>query len=532
MITVSQQLQFYASNEEFKHERRVVLSANFNGMRRRLGNCIRRLKEADEYDAIEKADKIRALLSTCLTSPVDFDETLFDAIGVIGREEELERRWGLGGELHAAKDYANSMTQEGSPLRKELCAIISKYLEQGKNIKIICHKKAKAYFTSLLSHAHLSSTCTIDFIHSSNDYASANLFDILIKVGPLRSLGWGAIPDAVKNSPKYKLLIQFIWAGSEDDSEYGYDPARTILLNETLCKKENQKTQGSHIKWQIDNFLPDIYVTNTNQYLLESEEQLLLPDEDYENERRSALLIQTSPDKGLLSSPEGVLSFDPNSTDPESVALRSPFEALRKQMYYIKVEIDNQAFVQVIGEEGRYSRVWKERLRNELRIAPDSICLILKNKGINLQGLRARVESWSVAPTAVIHAPMRRSHFKILIEALAIDLKILNENISDDRQWWERAWDEVRSSRGEAIQTGRKESVLIHEQTIETLRAMTTEIRERTNNGDNACIRSLQGLKGVFRFFKIIDVDEGFAAPSSEIGLISDLSSLDKWRVN
>ena len=48
--------------------------------------------------------------------------------------------------------------------------------------------------------------------------------DALVKCGPLRARGWGSAPDALLNAPRFGTLVQVVWFGSDDNSDFGFDP--------------------------------------------------------------------------------------------------------------------------------------------------------------------------------------------------------------------------------------------------------------------------------------------------------------------
>ncbi|MGC3975909.1 MAG: hypothetical protein QM771_16230 [Nitrospira sp.] len=98
--------------------------------------------------------------------------------------------------------------------------------------------------------------------------------------------------------------------------------------------------------------------------------------------------------------------------------------------------------------------------------------------------------------------------------------------------FWQLAWDEVRRSRGEAIQTGVQEQELIEEQLLVILRKLMAEIRETALAGESfgVAIPTGHDVKGRFLFRKVRGIEEGFAAPESELKVIHQLSLIDQWR--
>jgi len=56
-------------------------------------------------------------------------------------------------------------------------------------------------------------------------------FEVLIKMGPLRSKGWGSAPDAIVSAPRFGTLVQIVWAGCADEDDFGYDPVAARVGN-------------------------------------------------------------------------------------------------------------------------------------------------------------------------------------------------------------------------------------------------------------------------------------------------------------
>jgi hypothetical protein len=99
--------------------------------------------------------------------------------------------------------------------------------------------------------------------------------------------------------------------------------------------------------------------------------------------------------------------------------------------------------------------------------------------------------------------------------------------------FWELAWNEVRRSRGEAIQAGFLEQEIVSEQLLKVLRGLLPQIRENAsaNEGFSLNLPSGNEIKGGFLFFKVCGIEEGFRAPETELKVIRELNVIDQWRV-
>ena len=534
MTSASIFFDFFSSQRDFSHQRHEIESANFGALRRNLGSIIRRLGQSEDLEAADIANQMRILLFTWLTSPVRFDATILEAIQSFGSPISFEARWGLQGEYNAALYSAEQTLVESSPLRTELLAVVRKLRDDKRTFKIFCHPRAREHFDSLIVPP--ADVCLPDsaFLHSIRDYGNAEPFSALIKVGPLRSRGWGAIPDAVASSPRFETLVQLVWSGCADELGFGYDPVEPPPTNGNLGGTRGQDTLHNQVAWkkQVTHAGSDPYASRF--HTPEKDEFAAFPEPNHPGLRRRVTLLEILAGDGILYPRKaGVLSFDPTVGVHEPLDFRVPGETLLEGMFVIQTQFGDVAFGETQADESGYCRIWKQRLREELQTSPEAFCLILRNKGLDLQSLRFCVENWAEPPHAVIHAPQKRKHFQILIDALAIDPAVTKPTGLDPRPWWQRAWDEILVTRGEAIQTGRQEHGIIDQQAIEFLRSLLPEIRGRATGVEGFRLQIPPGsdLRGAFVFFKVFRIEDGFLAPETEIKVVRDLNTLEQWKI-
>lgn len=533
MTSVTSLFELLASHGDFPHERHEIASPTFGELRRSMGAIIRRLSQSEDLEATEIANSMRVLLFSWLTSPVAFDSSIQDALNSFGGSDAFETRWGLRGEFKVAIRAAGDMISESSPLRAELAGVIRTLRADGKRLKIFCHRRAREHFDTLdLSQVSVSLD-DASFLHSVRDYATADSFDALIKVGPLRSKGWGAVPDAVKSAPKFERLIQLVWSGCADDSRFGYDPVEPPSLLGTPDAPQTSETLGNQVAWEKRETKSGHDPGFSQYYDAEQDEFFSFAEPNQQGTRRRAILLEILAGDGILYPRTDVLSFDPKADDAASVGFRVPDESLLEGMFVIQSQLGEITFGETQAQESGYCRIWKQRLREELQSSPDAFCLILRNKGLDLQNLRNRVEYWAQPPHAVIHAPQQRRYFQILIDALVIDPVLTQSTGRNSRPWWQRAWDEIRVTRGEAIQTGRQEHEIVEEQKLKLLRSLLPEIRKKSVGVEDFRLAIPPGgdLSGAFVFFKVLRIEDGFLAPETEIEFVRDLSTLEQWKI-
>jgi len=533
MASASELFDFLDLNEEILHERREIDSLHFGSLRRSIGALIRHLTRSDDPEAVEISNSMRTLLFSWLTAPIAFDSTISNSLLSFGDEALFESRWGLCGEFKAAKRAASNMISEKSPLCDELALIIKTLVDKGRNFKIYCHRNARKHFDMLYPSELAVKIDDSSYLHSVRDYLATDPFDALIKVGPLRSKGWGAVPDAIKTAPNFRRLIQFVWSGTADDPSFGYDPVLPPCFTGRPAAPHAEEVLGTQVLWKINEIKIGSDPYSYQDKNIEKDEfiSLVVPDQQ-KSARYRAMLLEIPAGYGILYPQTEALSFDPNQTGESAINFRIPGESFHEGMYVIQTQNDEVSLGESLAQETGYSRIWKRRLNELLESKPEALCSSLLNKGIALQNIKKCLEYWTQPPDTVIHAPQTRRHFQILIEALEIDPTFTQMTGKDIRPWWERAWDESRVSRGEASQFGREENKLIEQRKLEILRSMLTEIQKKAIDCQNFKLISPLGadICGEFVFLKVLRIEAGFSAPDTAIRIVHNLNALEQWR--
>jgi hypothetical protein len=535
--TASSVFDFIERHEACSIKRHEIASPGFGALRRSMGSIIRKLRESQDREANEISDQLRALLFTWLTSPVVFDTAIRDALRSFGEPEAFEARWDLRGEYKAALRAAETLILVENPIREQLRTAVRELRAQGRTFKIFCHRKGRPHFDSLFVPPLDAPLGDSVFLHSVRDYRETEPFGAIIKVGPLRSAGWGAAPDALISAPRFDTLVQIVWSGCGDEPGFGYDPVAPpsdVSLNPGNTPLPNDSALVNRATWTRD-------VTRSGEdpgadfgYTPEEDEFYSFREPNQPSEKRRATLVEIVGGDGVLYPPNSaILSFDPNPHANEPLALRLLGETLTAGMFVIQTLIGDVDFGGLLAAEGRCSRVWKQRLSEEMQINPEGICRILHHNGVTLLCLRSCVEHWCEPSTTVIHAPQQRKHFQILMEALAIDSGADSPVGAHGIPWWQRAWNEVRISRGEAIQAGVHGHEAIEDQALAILNGLLPEIRQKADSspGFRLPIPPGHDLLGGFVFLSVLEVEEGFMVPEAELRVVRDLNSIEQWRL-
>jgi hypothetical protein len=201
-------------------------------------------------------------------------------------------------------------------------------------------------------------------------------------------------------------------------------------------------------------------------------------------------------------------------------------------MYIVQPLVSAVDLGTVRAGQGNYSWIWKNELARARDADAPGLFMKLVDEGIDLENLNAAIEHWCRPPTTVIHAPKRIKHFEILLRVLGFGDRIEVGANKKRVPFWRLAWDEVRRSRGEAIQAGFQEHEIVEEELQGILVKLLPAVREKARSGINfeLPIPSSNDIKGVFKFFLVSEIQEGFNAPDSVLRTVLPLETFERWR--
>lgn len=535
--TASHIFDFLERHQSFFTERHEVSTAAFDTLRRNVRAIVVSLRESEDHEGCETADYLRSSLSEWLTVPVLFDGAILAALQAFGPPDRVEARWGpkiwlaFDSALRAAQDL--QFTE--SPVRTKLQVVIRELRAAGRTFKIYCHRTARPSFESLFVPPADAPLEAAAFLHSIRNYRETDTFDTLVKVGPLRSWGWGSAPDAIKTAPRFGTLVQIVWAGCADEPGFGYDPVAppADALSHTAAPIAHDGALGNRISWTPHVTRFGDFAGAAIGYAPEEDEFQIFGKLIQPGQKRRATLVQLDGEHGILYPPHSqVLSFDPAPDARNPVGRRLPGETLREGMFVIRPMIGDVDLGGQQAEHGYFSHIWKDRLSEERRKDPDGLVARLRTAGLNLVCLPADIRNWCVAPTTVIHAPHKRKHFEILIRVLGVGLDVNGKPGRQSVPWWQSAWNEIRRTRGEAIQAGLHGQEIVEEELMVILNGLLPEIQQQAALKDGFSLQLPTGptLQGAALFNRLSLVEEGFLAPETELKFIRELNIIEQWR--
>jgi hypothetical protein len=532
-VTASEVFAFLDRHRTGEIERHVISSAYFGVLRRSTRAIATKLSEGDDDDGRDLCERLRVLLSEWLTVPVPFDQAITASLQFLGDPQAVETRWGreFRAEYETALEAAEIVALDDNPVRVRIRTLIREVRAQGQTFRIYCHRRARTHFESIVTAPDDLPLAPECFLSSVVEYREAPPFDVLIKVGPLRSRGWGSAPDALLNAPRFARLVQVVWIGCADEEDFGFDPVAAPAP--AVGGGADQVAAGLRATWttQIVSIGDDPHDATGAGSI---DELKLFQRQGSGAEMRRATLIQIDDEHGILYPPQSqVASFDAATPGEASIGYRLPGETLGEGMFVLWAFLGDADLGGLQAGDGHYSRIWKERLRDELRRDAAGLVRRLSEAGIALQHLSSRVRRWWRPPSTVIHAPQQRRHFEILVSVLGIDHDATASSSVRRRPWWQYAWNEIGQSRGEAIQTGMQEHEIVDEQLFAILVELLPEIRSNAAAHEPFQIEIPPGrpLAGAVRFYPVRNIEEGFLVPDTVLKTVCDLDTIEQWRV-
>jgi len=537
-VAASQVFDFIEQQATVAIERHEIGSTAFGALRRSLRKIVVTLRDSDTQDALDISDRLRALLSEWLTVPVPFDSSMLDTLReLLGATEGVQSRWGL--DIRTLYELALCAAAElpsiENPVREAIRLAIREQRSLGQTLKVYCSRRARLHFESVLVPTEDPPLLEIAFLHSVRDYRETAPFDVLIKVGPLRARGWSSAPDALLTAPRFRKLLQIVWSGCSDEPDFGYDPVSPPTDSQGASGSTAATNSGSRrgqIIWTTRLVRSGQDTGALPGDAAELDELRVFREMIQQREKRTATLVQVDEEHAILYPPHSlVLSFDPDPASREPIDRRMPSETLFEGMYLIRPLVDDVDFGGVRAEHGHYSQIWKSKLKLEWRANAAGLIARLRTAGLNLQHLSSAIQHWCKPPSTVIHAPQQMKHFEVLLRVLEVDGDAPN-NRNQKTPLWKLAWNEVRRSRGEAIQFGVQEQEIVEEQLLNILRKLVPQIRERamTGGGFHLAIPPGSGITGDLLFLRVSGIEEGFRVPETDLKVVRELSMVDQWR--
>lgn len=537
MICATRIFDFIEKQESVTVQYYEFYSANFNKLRACLFEIISILNSDADRDCKEKVNHMWWILLRWLTSPVKFNEATFEELfSQLGHASLVGNKWGHAVVVCLEKARAESVIiqQMGNPVRIHLLETVRRLRITKQRFKIFCYRSDRPLFESIILDSGDEPLSDNDFIHSAAQYRNTDIFDALIKIGPLRTQGYSSTPGIIKSAPRFKEVIQLVWSGCNDEPNFGNDPVTIILDDFNAAKNGNVGVgSGATIPWLVQRHLCQFY---SDEYSIEDDfvdEIEAFRHHKTSDEWRRALMIRIQDGKGLLYPPNAKELFFELGDKGGRVDFWPVDEIDQDKFFVIRHKLDRVDLGEVRAKNGELSEVWKKKLEEVYKATPEQLIALLHKAGLNIKNLETSIPKWYAPASTVIHAPQRKEYFAIMIKVLFSDNELLLNGAERQKPtFWKDAWDEIQHARVEAIRHGRQESLIIEEQLQKILHECLPEIIAKASEADffQILIPSSRELRGNVFFNKVIAVEDGFRVPDSDMKKIKNLMDIDQWR--
>lgn len=519
-ITTSK-LLFY-KNVNPSQDKYIGYSIIFNKIRKLMSNLV--FKILDHGDIVQNNERalllrfefLKLLLTPRLPSKNILNDCKINDNYLIGRQYDdvvLQMVNDLNELFHEYQGIGSILNS----------AIIECYLEScaqyGRDkVKIYCRQSDIDIYREILKDVY--DLNRDDFICNISDYRSSQPLEILFSFGPLRSKGFSKFHEQIFLAPIYKKLVRFVWCGLKDEQEFGSDPVLSsynFVLNMPL----------------------EVFEVSDD---LNNEEELTLIDDDIGlldlivepifDDSTQCILIELSKNQGVLIRPKtNVLVYNPYNTESKIYYLNA--NSIEDGLFLITHTVEaDLGGVSFDISNAPLARIWKAALKELFNRSPEACLQKLHNAGIILKDPYRAIESWISFYGSVVTAPLKKIHFRLLLTKVLNDIKI-SEVVIGRRtiQGWERAWNEVEKSRGNAQKHGKLEHEIIDEQLIGELYKYIDDEILKNKETFFFEISSGDGLKGTVTLEKINSVSFGYSAPTEKLNLHMHLALLEQYKI-
>lgn len=520
---------------EHTHVRHQFACPEFSRVRCGMRTMITALLE--DESSTEVAERLRHLLFSWLTSPLPFSELDATALEKMGSPSVVGGLWGrdVMRAFEFTMDGLSTLRSMTSPLRSALEDTLLESVTGGTRLRVFCNRNARTAFTSLYGWADFEASGAVGFLHTPRDYRVAEPFDTLVKVGPLRTIGYSSMTGAVVNAPRYRSLHQFAWSGLPDEEGFGRDPLLKVLdqSTDTEAHPSEQQRLGGSVCWQRTEVHTGQEDTAYTASAAPVDELTLFARPASRADSRDAVLVQIGNDLGVLY-PLGtdVIALHRDTSGTMQAGQTAVSALIGGASFLAWPDIGDVDLGGAHAMDGAYTAIWKSRLAECLNSRPNWLESELRRNGLALRGLTSCLENWARPASSVIHAPQQRGHFAILVRVLGIE---------DDRTtcprppqvpWWRLAWAEIARSRGQAVQVGMQEQEIIQGELLAALNSLPDRLSRLAEGGETFVLPLAPvGLEGSVTLYHIEAVESGYRVPEAVLRTVVPLNTAYEWRV-
>jgi len=525
-VSTTARLQFLYNTPPIQ-ELYIGESSLFSAIRQHMRSLFSSLYRPErDAQQNESALMVRFEMQRWLTSPLMPDVGLFHRCG-LAEDSRTRQQWGgqVAQTVEQLKELIIRYSEEGSVLNTEFVRLfvdlVGEYPED--QIRIWCHHKERDLYRHLLEG--LIELNDGIFVSTLAEYRRVPLINALIRFGPLRSSGFGSVPEALITSPSYRRLVRLVWKGLEDEDGFASDP---------VLPEHNYLANLSTIR----NIITGNNGVVTAPSESESEDDLAYLDykANVGKTKHRCVLVEFPAEYGVLLRPGSrLLVFTPNCTDAEAIGYRHIGDVEAGDYLLIHDADADLGDVSVDATKAPLAALWKKALADTWRRHPGVCAQKMQQAGIGLLDLSRAVQKWTAMNGTVIRAPLRKQHFEALLTKV-LDPELIPSMVVNGQTMpgWRRAWAEVESTRVTAIQHGAVENAIVNEQLVAELRKDLPAIRDMISLDDihRHQLQPVSALSGSVAFKPVISLSLDFAAPAELLGKPLKLPIAEQFRAN
>lgn len=498
---------FSFSHEPFRH-----LRACMRGVARALG---------DDMELDDLRYGLRSSVSAWLTTPVRFADLEDDSIRALGSPTEVRVRYGVEVErlCEDALDAVADVQRFDNPLRSSVGEWLGLHESTAGALVVFCHRKSREEFERVALEAGRA-LGPGQFVHSWSDYAALEPTNTLLKVGPLRSRGWGCAPHCIVSAPRYETLLQFVWEGCEDEPHFGQ------RLDRSVGRSARKVTTFQ----SPDRLAPRTASTAERRGSLGTPHDDLAYNEETTAVLRSAILLHLDGGLATLVARRSQLAVAYRDEETIHVEQVVPAEGLPPGAVLVRPRVADMDLGGNLARDGHLAETWRLALQEQLRKDPRVFIQRLRLAGLRHKHLESAVRRWAEPASTVIHAPKRFGDFQTLLGELGLRSGSAPGNA---RLFWpEAAWREVRHSRGEAVQAGIEEHSIVTDELLKLVGSLLAELDDasRWRESLSLTLPPTSSFSGEIILHPILGVEEGFRVPADMLGVILASDEVDEWR--
>jgi hypothetical protein len=265
--------------------------------------------------------------------------------------------------------------------------------ELDSDLRFYCHRSSAEAFTSLGATPEQA-------LSTPDSYRKTNPFETLLKVGPIRSMGMGKMPESLIAAPRFSRFYQVVWASEKDEPGFaeahmeplGFDIASHWERREQIFKCGHRHCHPSpHNIYEDDTWFDEQIRTRIKRVRgsMVRGTILRLSGSRILTQRPGSEIVTyvAGSDRVLLREAEDVAEGD--------VILRHEHISLDLG----PVATSNEPIV----------REWREALRHRHAQNTPLFLAELKRQGVSLVHLSSAVKAWMSN-----QRPQQESHFEIV----------------------------------------------------------------------------------------------------------------------